>query len=93
MPGIRRGSLMPGLTARPGQGGERHRRRLRRGGRAPRPGAEIARGAKRVVERTQAPRDAARGRVLIADAPGDPGHPGRQIVQRLLDVPERVTEL
>jgi hypothetical protein len=62
-------------------------------GRAPRPGAKIARGAKRVVERTQAPRDATRGRVLVTDAPGDPGHPGRQIVQRLLDVPERVTEL
>jgi len=62
-------------------------------GRAPRAGAEIARGAKRVVERVQAPRDATRGRVLIADAPGDPGHPGRQIVQRLLDVPERVTKL
>jgi hypothetical protein len=62
-------------------------------GRAPRPGAEIARGAKRVVERTQAPRDATWGRVLLADAPGDSGHPGRQIVQRLLDVPERLTKL
>ena len=62
-------------------------------GRAPRPGAKVARGAKRVVERTQAPRDATRGRVLLADAPGDPGHTGRQIVQRLLDVPERVTKL
>jgi hypothetical protein len=62
-------------------------------GRASRSGAKIARGAKRVVERTQAPRDATRGRVLLADAPGDPGHPRRQIVQRLLDVPERVTEL
>jgi hypothetical protein len=46
-----------------------------------------------VVERTQAPRDATRGRVLVTDAPGDPGHPGRQIVQRLLDVPERMTKL
>jgi hypothetical protein len=62
-------------------------------GRTPRPGTEIARGAKRVVERMQAPRDATRRRVLLVDAPGDPGHPGRQIVQRLLDVPERVTKL
>jgi hypothetical protein len=62
-------------------------------GRAPRPGAKVARRAKRVVERTQAPRDATRGRVLLVDAPGDPGHPGRQIVQRLLDVRERVTKL
>jgi hypothetical protein len=62
-------------------------------GRAPRAGAEIACGAKRVVQRAQAPRDATRGRVLIADAPGDPGHPCRQMVQRLLDVPERVTKL
>jgi hypothetical protein len=63
-----------------------------RGG-APRAGAEIACGAKRMVERTQAPRDATRGRVLLADAPGDPGHSRRQIVERLLDVPERVTKL
>jgi hypothetical protein len=62
-------------------------------GRAPRSGAQVARGAKRVMERAQAPRDATRRRVLLADAPGDPGHSRRQIVERLLDVPERVTKL
>ena len=57
-------------------------------GRAPRPGAEIARGAKRVVESTQAPRDATRGRVLLAGKteedvlgsaapPADPTIPGK----------------
>jgi hypothetical protein len=45
---------------------------------------------KRVMKRMQAPRDATWRRVLVTDRPRDPHDSGRQIVESVLDVPERL---